>query len=355
MSTVIVTGAGGLIGSEAVRHFVKEHRVIGIDNDARASFFGSDASTEWQLRKLKEEFGPKFVRVNLDITDTTGVEALFSGCRNDIVAVVHCAAQPSHDWAAKAPHTDFRVNAHGTLNLLEAVRVFTPNAVFVHLSTNKVYGDRPNYLPLIEKATRFDLPYSDPMFDGVDEQMSIDHTKHSLFGVSKASADLYVQEYGRYFGLKTVALRGGCLTGPAHSGTKLHGFLSYLVKCAVTGETYTIIGYGGKQVRDNIHSADLIEAVDRIVRKPPEPGTVFNIGGGRENSVSILEAIDTVQHILGVEMKVEFNPTPRIGDHKWYITNNRKLMDAYPGWSPKTSVRQTIEEICEAMKVRWGK
>ena len=290
MATAIVTGSGGLIGSESVRHFVHQgFDVIGLENDMRATFFGPEASTSRTTAELTSLYS-EFRSVPVDIRDGEAVDQVFARHARAIDVVVHTAAQPSHDWAASDPHTDFAVNATGTLNLLEATRRHTPDATFIFTSTNKVYGDLPNSLPLLHLDTRLDLPIDHRWFDGVDTSMSIDRSTHSLFGVSKIAADLLVQEYGRYFHMPTVCFRGGCLTGPGHAGARLHGFLSYLMRCTVTGRPYTVYGYGGKQVRDNIHSADVVAAFDAF-RRAPRSAAAYNLGGGRECSCSMLEAI----------------------------------------------------------------
>ncbi len=281
MSVAVITGSAGLIGSEAARYFCSQGMdVIGVDNDMRSRFFGQAASTHWQRQRLEQELGQRYRHVDADIRDSQAIDKLFQRHGQDIWLVIHTAAQPSHDWAAKEPLTDFSVNAVGTSNLLEATRRFCPGAAFIFTSTNKVYGDTPNGLPLDEQETRWEIDPNHTYVSGVREDMSIDQTKHSLFGASKVAADVLVQEYGRYFGMATVCFRGGCLTGPNHSGTQLHGFLAYLMKCVVTGEPYTVFGYRGKQVRDNIHSADLIRAFDQFFRAP-RSGEVYNIGGGR--------------------------------------------------------------------------
>lgn len=287
MKTAIITGSAGLIGSESVRFFAeKRFQIVGIDNDMRKVFFGEDASTNWNRDKLREEIRG-YVHCDTDIRDKQQIERLFSGYSKDIELVIHAAAQPSHDWAASDPFTDFTVNANGTLNLLEMARKYCPEAVFIFISTNKVYGDLPNFLPLIELETRWEIEKGHKYFDGIDETMSIDQSKHSLFGASKLAADILVQEYGRYFDMKTGIYRGGCLTGPSHSGTMLHGFLSYLMKCCIAGEPYTIYGYKGKQVRDNIHSYDLVNALYHFYLDPRK-GEVYNIGGGRFSNYSTL-------------------------------------------------------------------
>src|SRR3954451_22711323 len=293
MPTVIVTGSGGLIGSEAVAHFARAgHQVVGIENDMRARFFGPDASTSPTTRRLQREFPAEFRVEELDIRDADGVLGVFQRVAGDLSAVIHTAAQPSHDWAASDPQSDFGVNAQGTLNLLEATRHHAPDATFVFTSTNKVYGDLPNELPLIDVGSRLELPRDHRWFPGIDTSMSIDHSMHSLFGVSKVAADLMVQEYGRYFDMPTVCFRGGCLTGPDHAGAKLHGFLSYLMRCTMTGERYTVLGYDGKQVRDNIHSADLVRAFTEFHRAP-RLAAVYSVGGGRGSTCSMREAISS--------------------------------------------------------------
>src|SRR5690242_6039948 len=302
MGVAIITGSGGLIGSEAVRFFAaKGLTVVGIDNDMRARFFGPEASTRWSWTELQRTT-PSYTHVEADIRDTTAIDRVFEKYRHDIAVVIHTAAQPSHDWAAREPLTDFTVNAQGTLILLEATRRHCPDAVFLFCSTNKVYGDTPNRLPLVELETRWELPASHLFGEhGIDESMSIDATTHSLFGVSKCAADLLVQEYGRYFGLKTACFRGGCLTGPGHSGAQLHGFLAYLVKCAVTGKPYTVFGHKGKQVRDNIHARDLVSAFWHFFERPRQ-GEVYNIGGSRFANCSMLEAIRIAEELTGRPM-----------------------------------------------------
>jgi CDP-paratose 2-epimerase len=349
MPTVVVTGSSGLIGAEASRFFSNQgFRVVGVDNDMRKEYFGPEASTAWSRRELEGSL-KDYVHADLDIRDADRIEALFSNHGSDVRAVIHTAAQPSHDWAASAPVVDFTVNANGTLALLEATRKFCPKACFVFTSTNKVYGDNPNLLPLVEEDTRWELDRSHPYYEfGIDEHMSIDQTKHSLFGCSKLAADVLVQEYGRYFGMNTVVFRGGCLTGPGHSGAKLHGFLSYLVKCVVTGTPYTILGYKGKQVRDNIHAFDLVNMFWHYVRNP-RPGQVYNAGGGRHANCSILEAISITEGIVGRKINLVYSNENRIGDHIWYVSDTRKFQRDYPDWSQRYDLRQTIEEICGAL------
>ena len=352
MDIAFITGSAGLIGSEAVEFFAaKGFKVIGIDNDMRSYFFGPEASTLWNKNKLENKI-KSYIHHSLDIRDLDGLRKIFKQYAKDINLIIHAASQPSHDWAAKEPLTDFSINAQGTLNLLELTRQYCPQAVFIFTSTNKVYGDRPNFLPLVEKTTRYELPENHSYYQGIDEGMSIDQSKHSLFGASKAAADVLVQEYGRYFGMKTVSFRGGCLTGPRHSGTQLHGFLAYLVKCCVTGEPYTVFGYKGKQVRDNIHSLDLITAFDHY-RLNPRAGEVYNLGGGRQNNCSILEAVDGCQKICGKKMNVVFSDQNRIGDHMWYISNPAKFQNHYPGWRQNYSLRETLLEIFEINADRW--
>jgi len=351
MSIIIVTGSAGLIGSEASRFFHQQgFDIIGIDNDMRAYFFGREASTRWNTEKQKEEL-KNFNHVSLDIRDQKGIHDLFAQYGNDIKGVVHTAAQPSHDWAAREPFVDFTINANGTLNLLEATRLHAPEAVFIFTSTNKVYGDTPNRLPLVETDTRWEIDPNHPYQNGIDEQMSIDHTKHSLFGASKVAADVLVQEYGKYFGMKTACFRGGCLTGPAHSGAELHGFLAYLVKCAVTGRPYTIFGYQGKQVRDNIHSVDLINAFWAFFQKP-KSGEVYNIGGARFANVSMLEAIEKIKNLAGYELDYSVSPENRIGDHIWYVSDVNKFKAHYPDWNLTYDIDTTLQEMIAATEVR---
>jgi CDP-paratose 2-epimerase len=354
MSTVVITGSGGLIGSESVRHFVEAgHDVIGIENDMRARFFGADASTRAVSERLTARYRDAFRWEEMDIRDRDGIVRLFAGERRRIELVIHAAAQPSHDWAASDPHTDFAVNAGGTLNLLEAVRHHSPDATFVFCSTNKVYGDAPNRLPLIEHERRLDLPEDHPYRGGIDTTMSIDRSMHSLFGVSKTAADLMVQEYGRYFEIPTVCLRGGCLTGPAHAGAQLHGFLAYLMRCTVTGERYTVFGYDGKQVRDNIHSADFVAAVAEFQRAP-RVAAVYNLGGGRESNCSMREAISVCEEIAGRELAWEIVDQPRMGDHRWWISDTSQFAADYPGWGLTYDVGAILREIFEENVESWS-
>lgn len=342
---LLVTGSAGLIGSESVKHFAQlGFEIHGIDNNMRQYFFGKEASTEWSKNSLVEKFKDQYAHHSIDIRDNEALEKLFKKHTFDLI--IHTAAQPSHDWAVKEPLTDFGINAVGTHYLLENMRLYSPGAVFIFTSTNKVYGDRPNTLPLIELETRYELPEDHKYHKGINESMSIDQSKHSIFGISKVSADIMVQEYGRYFGLKTVAFRGGCLTGPAHSGAKLHGFLAYLIKCIANGDEYTILGYKGKQVRDNIHSFDLVNAFDEVYRNP-RMGEVYNMGGSRHANVSMLEAISMTEEILGKKAKVKYIPENRSGDHIWYISDVSKFQKHYPNWKYTYNMRQTIVEICK--------
>ncbi len=348
MSLAIVTGSAGLIGSETCKRLDAEGLgVIGIDNDMRARFFGPEASTAKTRKKL--ESGLKHYRhEELDIRNTGAVNALFAMVGKSTRMIVHTAAQPSHDWAAREPHTDFGVNAVGTLNLLEATRKHCPEAVFIFTSTNKVYGDTPNRLPLLELETRYELDPSHPYHVGIDESMSIDQTKHSLFGVSKAAADLMVQEYGRYFGMKTACFRGGCLTGPAHAGTELHGFLAYLMKCTVDGQPYRVFGYKGKQVRDNIHSFDLVNAFWEFF-KAPRSAEVYNIGGSRHSNCSMLQAIAACERISGRKLSWSYVEDNRIGDHIWWISDVRKFQRHYPNWRYRYNLEAILGEIHAAL------
>ena len=348
MSTVIVTGSSGLIGSETSKFFhEKGMNVVGIDNDMRSYFFGAEASTRWNTQELKSKLN-RFSHHDVDIRDQAGIEKIFAHHGSDIAAVVHTAAQPSHDWAAREPLTDFSVNANGTLTMLEACRKYAPKATFIFTSTNKVYGDTPNELPLIEKETRWELSESHAYAKfGIDESMSIDQSKHSLFGASKVAADVLVQEYGRYFEMKTGVFRGGCLTGPAHSGAELHGFLAYLVKCVVTGKPYTIFCYKGKQVRDNIHSYDLVNAFWHFFESP-RSGEVYNMGGSRHSNCSMLEAIEISEKLSGKKLQFSLSDQSRSGDHIWWVSDVRKFQSHYPKWAYKYDQRAILKEIVEA-------
>jgi len=351
MNVAIITGSCGLIGSEASRHFAERgYKIVGIDNDMRSHYFGEAASTE-PVRKLLTSRVRNYEHHDLDIRDLRGLEEIFQNYNNDIKLVIHTAAQPSHDWAAAEPFTDFTVNANGTLNLLELTRQHCPKAVFIFTSTNKVYGDTPNNLPLEELDTRWEIKNGHPYFDGIDEWMPIDRSKHSLFGVSKAAADLMVQEYGRYFGMKTVCFRAGCLSGPNHAGAQQHGFLSYLMKSTLTLQDYSIFGFKGKQVRDNIHSFDLITAFEAFL-KNPRPAEIYNIGGGRANHCSILEAISLCEEITGHKLKHHYQPQPRNGDHIWYISSLKKFQSHHPQWQQKYTLKATLEEIFKAQKAK---
>jgi CDP-paratose 2-epimerase len=348
----IVTGSGGLVGSDSVRRLVESGwEVIGLENDMRARFFGPEASTSHVTEELVKSY-PEFRAIEADVRDEETVRRVFAENSSRLELVIHAAAQPSHDWAAREPQTDFGVNALGTLNLLEAARESAPDASFVFMSTNKVYGDLPNSLPLQETEMRLELPADHRWFGGVDTSMSIDRSTHSLFGVSKAAADLLVQEYGRYFEMPTVCFRGGCITGPSHAGAKLHGFLAYLMKCTVTGTPYTVFGYGGKQVRDNIHSADLVEAFLEFHRSP-RPAAVYNMGGGREANCSMLEAIEACERIAGRELSWELSDEARIGDHRWWISDLEEFTRDYPGWSLRHDIDSILTEIHSANAERW--
>jgi len=349
----LITGSSGLIGSESVAFFSEKFdKVIGMDNNLRSYFFGSNASTEWNTNRLKDAY-PNFEHVDVDIRDYSNLETVFSKYNSDIALVIHTAAQPSHDWAAKEPLTDFTVNANGTLNLLELTRLHCPEAVFIFTSTNKVYGDTPNYLPLVELEKRWEIDQKHCFFEkGIDESMSIDQTKHSLFGASKVAADVLTQEYGKYFGMKTGVFRGGCLTGPNHSGAQLHGFLSYLMKCAISKEHYTIFGYKGKQVRDNIHSYDLVNMFWQFYQNP-KLGEVYNAGGGRYSNCSMLEAIDFCEKISGNKMQYSYTENNRIGDHIWYISDVSKFQKHYPQWQYKFNLEQTLVEMYNNMLKRY--
>ena len=353
MSVAIVTGSSGLIGSETAKFLDRQGlEVVGIDNDMRRYFFGEDASTDWNTRQLQGTL-KNFNHYPADVRDADAVGKIFERYAPHVSLVVHTAAQPSHDWAAREPFTDFTVNANGTLVMLEAARRYCPDAVFVFTSTNKVYGDTPNALPLVERETRWELDPSHPFAEhGIDETMSIDHSKHSLFGASKVAADVLAQEYARYFGMKTATFRGGCLTGPAHSGAELHGFLAYLVKCVVTGRPYTIYGYKGKQVRDNIHSYDLVNAFWHFFQSPKEGGAVYNMGGSRHSNCSMLEAIRQAEELCGRQLDYTLSDEARSGDHIWWISDVRRFRQDYPGWEYRYDMRRIMEEIVEATRER---
>src|SRR5688500_1439232 len=353
MPTAIITGSGGLIGSAAVRHFVElGYDVIGLENDMRSRFFGPEASTAGTTEQLCKELGGDFRSLEIDIRDRYAIERVFRDNAQQLELVVHTAAQPSHDWAASAPHVDFGVNAGGTLNLLEAARTYCPDATFIFTSTNKVYGDTPNRLPLVELEERLELPVDHPYYDGIPTSMSIDDCMHSLFGVSKTSADLMVQEYGRYFEMPTVCFRGGCLTGPGHAGTMLHGFLSYLMRCTVTGRPYTVFGYGGKQVRDNIHAKDVVRAFSAF-HANPRCAAVYNLGGGRESNCSMLEAISMCEEITGRTLEWDIVDDARLGDHRWWVSDLASFKLDYPDWSLEYDVEAMLREIHEHNVDRW--
>jgi CDP-paratose 2-epimerase len=352
LSVAIITGSAGLVGSEAVRYFASlGMQVVGIENDMRSCFFGQDASTAWQNEELKREI-PCYQHETADVRDESAIRKIFERYQGDICLIIHTAAQPSHDWAATQPVIDFAINANGTLMLLEATRTFAPDAPFIFTSTNKVYGDRPNFLPLIEHEKRWDIDPAHPCIRGIPEQFSIDHSLHSPFGASKLAADLLVQEYGKYFGMKTVCFRCGCLTGPRHSGTRLHGFLAYLMRCASSGTPYTVFGYKGKQVRDNLHSLDLIRAFDEFF-KSPRCGEVYNMGGGSFSNCSVLEAIELSEMITNREMKWSYVPEHRKGDHVWYISDVSKFQSHFPEWQVAHTVPDILREICDQNVERW--
>lgn len=354
MSVAIVSGSAGLIGSEATYFFARAGcEVVGIDNDMRRTFFGEEASTHWNVKRLQAQLGSRYVHQAIDIRQRESIQQLFQQYGKAIELVIHTAAQPSHDWAARDPQMDFSVNANGTLNLLEATRQHAPDAVFIFTSTNKVYGDTPNSLPLVEEKLRWEIETNHTYAGGIREDMSIDQTLHSLFGASKVAADVLVQEYGRYFGMYTACFRGGCLTGPNHSGTQLHGFLAYLMKCAMTGKPYTVFGYRGKQVRDNIHSADLIRAFHEFYQAP-RVGQVYNIGGGRYSNCSILEAITLCEEITGNKLNWSYSDQNRTGDHIWWISDISKFQSHYPNYQLHYNVPAILREIHEANVERWG-
>ncbi len=352
MKIALITGSAGLIGSEAVSFFSEKFdQVVGIDNNLRQYFFGENGSVDWNRNRLLETY-TNYKHHSCDIRDLEALDKLFSEYGKDIALIVHTAAQPSHDWAAKEPLTDFTVNANGTLNLLEMTRKHCPGAVFIFTSTNKVYGDTPNRLPLRELEKRWEVDETHPYYaEGIDELMSIDQSKHSLFGASKVAADVLVQEYGKYFGMPTGVFRGGCLTGPNHSGAQLHGFLSYLMKCAISGDHYTIFGYKGKQVRDNIHSWDLVNMFWHFYQKP-QLGEVYNAGGGRFSNCSMQEAIGMCEEITGNTMNYSYSEDNRIGDHIWWISDLSKFRQHYPEWHWKYRLEDILEQIFTSMRER---
>lgn len=352
MKVAIVTGSAGLIGSEAVEFFCKKFdQVIGIDNNQREKLFGQDASVSWNIDRLQNSL-QNYTHHSCDIRNYSDLEAIFAKYNTDIQLIVHAAAQPSHDWAAKEPLTDFTINANGTLNLLELTRQHCEKAVFIFTSTNKVYGDTPNYLPLVELENRWELNQAHPFFArGIDESMSIDNTKHSLFGASKVAADVLVQEYGKYFGMNTGVFRGGCLTGPKHSGTQLHGFLAYLMKCAITKDHYTIFGYEGKQVRDNIHSWDLINMFWHFYQSPQQ-GEVYNAGGSRFSNCSMQEGIQLCEEITGNKMNYSYSENNRIGDHIWWISDVSKFKSHYPDWEYRYNLQDILHQMFDSLTSR---
>lgn len=350
---VLITGSAGLIGSESVKYFAGlGFEVVGIDNNMRQFFFGEDASTEGQKNYLLSAYKKNYTHFDVDIRDRSSIEPIFEKYNSDISLIIHTAAQPSHDWAVNDPYTDFSVNANGTLTLLESTRKYCPQAVFIFCSTNKVYGDTPNYLPLKEEELRWEIDRTHPYFKGINETMSIDQTKHSLFGASKVSADILVQEYGRYFEMKTACFRGGCLTGPSHAGTKLHGFLSYLMRCAMTGNHYEVYGYKGKQVRDNIHSYDLVNAFYHFYQNP-RIAEVYNIGGSRYSNCSMVEAIALCEEITEKKMNWSYSEIKRIGDHIWWISDVSKFQSHYPDWHFQYTVKDILQEIYTNNLDRW--
>ena len=354
MSVVVITGSAGLIGSEAAAYFGGlGFDVVGIDNDMRRVFFGQEASTAWNLEQLRAKLGARYQHHASDIRNRDELFRIFARYGSSIALVIHTAAQPSHDWAAREPFTDFDVNAGGTLNVLEATRQYAPNAVFIFTSTNKVYGDAPNRLPLVELETRYEIDPTHTYVGGIREDMSIDGCLHSIFGASKVAADVMTQEYGRYFGLATAVFRGGTLTGPQHSATQLHGFLAYVMRCTMTGTPYTVFGYKGKQVRDAIHSNDLIRAFHEVFKRP-RVGEVYNIGGGRFSNASVIEAIRLSQDIAGRELEWSYTDQNRIGDHIWWIGDNRKFQSHYPNWHMEYDVLRILTEIYAANRERWA-
>lgn len=352
MSVCIITGSGGLVGGESAAFFAeKGFSVVGIDNDMRSRFFGDAASTKWQTEQLRSRYRD-YHAVDEDIRDEAAMDRVFSRHGRDIAVIVHAAAQPSHDWAANEPFTDFDINARATMVLLEAARKHCPDAVFIFTSTNKVYGDRPNFLPLVELETRWELTPEHPWHErGIDESMSLDACTHSLFGASKVAADIMVQEYGRYFGMNTVCFRGGCLTGSGHSGAQLHGFLSYLLRCSMNGHPYTVFGYKGKQVRDNIHSRDLVNMFWHYFQAP-RPGEVYNAGGGRHSNCSILEAVELCEKVTGKRLQWSYEERNRTGDHIWWISDISKFREHYPQWDYTMNLQGIFEEIAEHIPQR---
>ena len=351
MGVCLITGAAGLVGSESARYFaLKNFAIVGIDNDMRQYFFGENASTDWNRRRLEEDI-PGYTHYETDIRDEQEMASIFKEYGTDIELIIHAAAQPSHDWAAREPFVDFSINANGTLVLLEMTHRYCPGAVFIFTSTNKVYGDTPNRLPLIEEKFRWEIDPSHPYSTGIDESMSIDQTKHSLFGASKVAADVVVQEYGRYFDMKTACFRGGCLTGPSHSGAQLHGFLAYLMKCTLEGDPYTIFGYKGKQVRDNLHSQDLAGAFWQFFQHP-RVAEVYNMGGGRYSHCSMLEGIRLCEDITGKKLNWTYGDDHRSGDHIWYISDLSKFERHYPDWRVTFDLKGILTDIYDGLMER---
>ena len=349
MSLVIITGSSGLVGSESVNFFSdKGFDIIGIDNNLRQFFFGKNGSTNWVKSQLLKR-NKNFKNFNTDIRNLDKLNKIFKKYSKKISLIIHCAAQPSHDYGKNFPFLDFHVNATGTLNLLELTKKYCPDSPFIFMSTNKVYGDNPNNLKIFEKKTRWELKINDENFNGIRENFSIDNSTHSFFGVSKTYADLIVQEYGRNIGLKTVCFRGGCITGPNHSGASLHGFLSYLVKSSLIDKKYNIIGYEGKQVRDNLHSSDLINCFWEFYKKP-KTGEVYNIGGGRYSNCSVIEALNYVEEFTKTKIRKKILKSARVGDHIWYISNTSKFKKHYPNWKQKYDTKKIIEELIEHQK-----
>ena len=346
MKIALITGSCGLVGSESATFFSKKgFKIIGIDNNYRKVFFGKDGDISWLRNKLKKEL-KNYKHFNTDIRNFINLKKIFKKYQKNISLVIHAAAQPSHDWAKNKVFIDFDINAKGTLNLLELTRLYCPEAPFIFMSTNKVYGDNPNLLPLIEKKTRWEIKRNHKFKSGIDESMAIDNCTHSFFGASKSYADIIVQEYGKNIGLKTACFRAGCITGPKHSGAKLHGFLSYLVKTSLQSKKYFLIGYKGKQVRDNIHSNDLVSCFWEYYKKPGY-GEVFNMGGGKYSNCSIIEALNMVENIAGIKIKKKILKQNRVGDHIWYISNTKKFKKKYPNWKQKFSTRKIITELID--------
>ena len=344
MSVVLITGSCGLVGSESVRFFTsKGFDVVGIDNNSRLKFFGKEGDTRWMKNNLIKSHN-NYTHKNADIRNYLALEKIYKRYKNSIKLIIHSAAQPSHDWAKKEPFVDFNINALGTLNLLNLTKKYSYNSPFIFLSTNKVYGDNPNLLPLRELNSRWEISKKNKFFRGIDESMSIDNCLHSFFGASKSYADLIVQEYGKNEGLKTVCFRAGCITGPNHSGARLHGFLSYLVKSSIKRKSYSIYGYKGKQVRDNIHSYDLVKCFWNYFKKP-RIGEVYNMGGGRKSNCSILEALSYVESIANIKVKRIYHKTNRVGDHIWYVSDTKKFRTHYPDWKQKHDTKQIIKEL----------